>query len=222
MMGNARTTATGLLTVVLTVVLVGLNAMAATTTVAPATQTPQQIVNNLLQANRIPAERVKSVKLDSQDILNAYTDGQNIVMTKKLWNALKTNDERAFVLSHELGHIMANHVMKSTARGVGFSVLSRVIGQATGNPWLVAGTDIGLKLTNLKFSRKQEFEADERGIIEMKTAGYNPNAALAVFKVLQAGGSAGKGAEFLQTHPIPQSRIEDLVRKYGLKDDPTA
>jgi predicted Zn-dependent protease len=221
MMSKVVTSVSLLMMVVVTGVLLGFNAMAASTP-ASALQSPQEIVNRLLQTNHIPAERVKSVKLDSQDIFNAYTDGQNIVMTKKLWNALKTNDERAFVLSHELGHIMANHIVKSTARNAGFSILTRMVGQATGNPWLVAGADIGLKLTNLKFSRKQEYEADERGIIEMKTAGYNPNAALVVFKVLQSGGSSRKGSEFLQTHPIPQSRIEDLVRKYGLKNDPNA
>jgi predicted Zn-dependent protease len=196
--------------------------LATSSGASPEPQTAQQIVDKLLRDNNIPSEKVKSVQMDTQDVLNAYTDGQNIVMTKKLWNALKTNDERAFVLSHELGHIMANHVTKSTFRNAGFSILTRIVAQTTGNPWVATGTDLGLKLTNMKFSRVQETEADERGIIEMKTAGYNPNAALVVFKVLQEGNGKGRQAEFLQTHPLPESRIRELVRKYGLKDDPAA
>jgi Zn-dependent protease with chaperone function len=121
----------------------------------PELQTPQQIVDKLLRDNHIPAEKVSSVKLDKQNVLNAYTDGRNIVMTQKLWSALKTNDERAFVLSHELGHIMANHVTKAVLRNTGFSILTRVIAEATGNPWLTVGTDLGLKLTNMTFSRTQ-------------------------------------------------------------------
>ena len=189
----------------------------------PELQTPQQIVDQLLRDNHIPAEKVSSVKLDKHDVLNAYTDGRNIVITQKLWNALKTNDERAFVLSHELGHIMANHVTKAVLRNTGFSLLTRFIAQITGNAWLTVGTDLGLQLTNMKFSRAQELEADERGIIEMKTAGYNPNTALAVFKVLQGGdgNNKGKATEFLQTHPIPQSRIEQLVKKHGLTANST-
>jgi predicted Zn-dependent protease len=189
----------------------------------PELQTPQQIVDKLLRDNHIPAEKVSSVKLDKQNVLNAYTDGRNIVITQKLWNALKTNDERAFVVSHELGHIMANHITKAVLRNTGFSILTRVVAEATGNAWLTVGTDLGLKLTNMKFSRTQELEADERGIIEMKTAGYNPNAALAVFKVLQGGDGSNKGkaTEFLKTHPIPQSRIEQLVKKHGLTSDST-
>ena len=185
-------------------------------------QTPQQIVDKLLLDNNIPTEKVKSVKLDTQNVFNAYTDGQNIVMTKKLWNALKTNDERAFVLSHELGHIMANHVTKSVFRSAGFSVLTQVIATATGNAWVAHGDSLGFQLANLKFTRLQETQADERGIIEMKTAGYNPNAALVVFKVLKEGSGKGRGVEFLQTHPLPESRIKELVNKYGLKDDPSA
>lgn len=196
--------------------------LATSSGVSPKPQTAQQIVDKLLRDNNIPAEKVKSVKMDTQNVLNAYTDGQNIVITNKLWNALKTNDERAFVLSHELGHIMANHVTKSVFRSAGFSILTRVVASATGNPWVANGTSLGLQLANMKFSRLQETQADERGIIAMKTAGYNPNAALVVFKVLKEGSGKGKGVEFLQTHPLPESRIRELVNKYGLKNDPSA
>ncbi len=191
--------------------------LATSSGASPKPQTAQQIVDKLLRDNNIPTTKVASVKLDTQDVLNAYTDGQNIVMTQKLWHALKTNDERAFVLSHELGHIMANHVTKSTFRNAGFSIFTRIIASSTGNAWVANGASLGLQLANLKFTRNQEYEADERGMIEMKTAGYNPSAALAVFKVLQVGsGSNGKAVEFLQTHPIPQSRIDQLVKKHGL------
>ena len=196
--------------------------LATSSGASPTSQTAQQIVDKLLRDNNIPEEKVKSVKMDTQNVLNAYTDGQNIVMTKKLWNALKTNDERAFVLSHELGHIMANHVTKSVFRSAGFSILTRVVASATGNAWVANGTSLGLQLANMKFSRLQETQADERGIIAMKTAGYNPNAALVVFKVLKEGSGNGKGVEFLQTHPLPESRIRELVNKYGLKNDPSA
>ena len=196
--------------------------LATSSGASPEPQTAQQIVDKLLRDNNIPAEQVRSVKLDNQNVFNAYTDGQNIVMTQKLWNALKTNDERAFVLSHELGHIMANHVTKSVFRSAGFSIFTRIVASATGNPLIANGTSLGLQLANMKFSRLQETQADERGIIEMKTAGYNPNAALVVFKVLKEGAGKGRGVEFLQTHPLPESRIRELVNKYGLKDDPSA
>jgi hypothetical protein len=63
------------------------------------------ILARLLGANGLPETYPKRVTFTNENAFNAGTNGKNIVFTVKLWDALKTEDERAFVLSHELAHI---------------------------------------------------------------------------------------------------------------------
>jgi predicted Zn-dependent protease len=61
----------------------------------------------------------------------------------------------------------------------------------------------------LPFSRTQELEADEIGLIYMATAGYDPRAAIEVWQNFEAL-NGGRPPEFLSTHPSPPNRIERL------------
>jgi len=68
------------------------------------------------------------------------------------------------------------------------------------------GTDVGVLLP---FSRSQEAEADEIGLILMARAGYDPRAAIALWERMAARGDAG-GGTFLSTHPSHGSRVARL------------
>jgi metalloendopeptidase OMA1, mitochondrial len=61
----------------------------------------------------------------------------------------------------------------------------------------------------LPFSRTQELEADEIGLIYMAMAGYDPRAAIEVWQNFERLDSA-RPPEFLSTHPSPPNRIERL------------
>jgi predicted Zn-dependent protease len=170
------------------------------------------MVGRLLQTNQLPANTVNQVFLQADNALNAYTDGQRIVVTTALWRALTTDDERAFVVSHELAHITLSHVPKSVARQVGFRLLGGAIGLWTANPVASNVSNIGLELTNRKFGRNDEYQADDLGLRYMRRAGYNTMAAKRVFEVLHAA-SPGNTPEFLRTHPNSDKRIERLLRQ---------
>jgi hypothetical protein len=61
----------------------------------------------------------------------------------------------------------------------------------------------------LPFSRKHEAEADQVGLALMAKAGYDPRAAVRVWKKMsQLGGQ--QPPEWLSTHPSHESRIADL------------
>ncbi len=64
----------------------------------------------------------------------------------------------------------------------------------------------------LPFSRKQEFEADEWGLIFAAMAGYNPEEAIPLWERMEKASSGQKPPEFLSTHPSEGHRIEDLKK----------
>jgi len=158
---------------------------------------------------------VEDSDIKETSVINAYTDGTKIIVTSTLWNKLKTDDARAFVLGHELGHITNHHMAKGLAKRVGLNVVGAVLSAVIQNPLGNYGAQLGTQLLSLKFDRKQEYQADDSGIQFLINAQYNKNAAIEVFKILRASGF-GQEVEFLVTHPLPNSRIKKLTEQYGL------
>ncbi|MGB8705041.1 MAG: M48 family metalloprotease, partial [Gillisia sp.] len=78
----------------------------------------------------------------------------------------------------------------------------------------------------LPFSRSQEAEADHIGLTLMAIAGYDPDAAVNLWKRMQAQSNGQEPPEFLSTHPSNQTRINNLeqwaaqakaeARKFGV------
>jgi predicted Zn-dependent protease len=186
-----------------------------------ATLTPQEdmhrLLHRLIDENHlnIPDSLVEDSDIKETSVVNAYTDGTKIIITSALWNKLKNDDARAFVLGHELGHVTNHHLAKGLAKRVGLNVLGTVLSVVIQNPLGNYGAQLGTQLLSLKFDRKQEYQADDSGIQFLINAKYNKNAAIEVFKVLRASGS-GQEVEFLVTHPLPNSRIKKLTEQYGL------
>ena len=64
-------------------------------------------------------------------------------------------------------------------------------------------------LVSLPYSRKQEHEADQIGLVFMAMAGYNPEQAISFWKKMaQQGG--GSTSELLSTHPSDANRIKAI------------
>lgn len=179
-------------------------------------QALQQMIRGILSANGLSQDLVQQAYVEPSDSLNAYTDGTRVVVTEPLWRKLTTADQRAFVVGHELAHDVLHHIEKTTARRVGVVVLDRVFGRFLPNQPLRTASQLGLQLVDRKFSRNDEYQADELGIQLMRKAGYRPQAALQVFDTLKKASARGATPEFLLTHPIPESRIQALSKKYQL------
>lgn len=159
--------------------------------------------------------------LNDPKTVNAFAlPGGQIFITIGLYNLLQTEDQLAGVLAHEAGHVIQRHSAQQMAKGQ--------LGQI-----LVAATGVGLsdpnnpnmgqqaamiaslvnQLTQLKYGRKDELEADEWGLQLMSQAGYNPAAMLEVMDILEKAAPAGHQPEMLQTHPYPENR-KKMIQEY--------
>ena len=180
---------------------------------------PQAILDFIKTKAGIPATVASAITVEKSSVLNSYTDGQRIVITSSLLEKLPTNDERAFVISHELSHVLLSHVTKTEVRRMGLSLFDAFIVQryvGKGTP-LDSATRFGLGLVDMRSSRGYEYQADDLGVRLMTEAGYNPEAAIQVFGILKANTPANQTPGFLMDHPITDDRIQALVRKYQLR-----
>lgn len=178
---------------------------------------PQAILDKLESANKVPENISPDLQIERSDVLNASTNGQNLLITDSLLNKLTTDDERAFVISHELSHILLSHIGKTQIRRTGLSLLDHFLGNKFGeNSLLTLASELGINLIDLKSSRGYEYQADDLGIKLMVNAGYDPQAALRVFDVLEAASAGNNTPGFLRSHPLTKDRIRALVQKYKL------
>ncbi len=113
--------------------------------------------------------------------------------------------EIAFVLSHEMAHVLEGHALQ---RVVGETVL-RAITKAGSIKFAGAGllNKLGLELMSKAYSREHELEADCMGLRLMRAAGYDGQSTITFFEKiihLERRGIAGK---YFSTHPEVSERI---------------
>jgi predicted Zn-dependent protease len=122
----------------------------------------------------------------------------------------------AVVMGHEVAHAIANHARERMSQGMVANGLLGGVQVAMGeNPSLtqtifLQAIGYGGQVGMLKFSRDQELEADQLGLIFMSIAGYDPRQAPAFWERMNANAGGGAPPEFLSTHPGPARRIERL------------
>lgn len=153
--------------------------------------------------------------LDSA-VINAFAlPGGKVFISRGLMEKMDNEAQLAGVLGHEVGHVTAKHINDRMAQALGISIATAAVGiaaQVSEEDWvrvLGAGVGVGGQLFALKFSRGDELQADELGVRYMSQVDYNPVGQLQVMQILKRA-SGGGGIEFLQTHPLPSTRIDRL------------
>ena len=146
------------------------------------------------------------------DTMNAFsTAGGKVAFYTGILPVLKNDAGIAYVMGHEIGHVIAGHIMEGTSQRILAGITQAITGVVAGNQIQSLVSD-GLKITLLKFNRTQEYEADKYGMIFMAMAGYNPAEAIAAEErmTLELGGSSQP--EILLTHPSGPHRIAALKK----------
>jgi len=142
--------------------------------------------------------------------INAFAlPGGPVYITYGLLSKLRTDDQIAGVLGHELGHIVLRHAAEKLAEHLRYNAVLWAIQRLLGGE-AVQVAQIGAALLSLKYSRDQEREADRFGFELVCRAGYDPRELIQVFQLFQRLGASYGMLEFLSTHPDPGNRIRDL------------
>jgi len=151
--------------------------------------------------------------------VNAFClPGGKIVVYTGILPYTQTEAALAAVMGHEMGHAVARHGSQRLLRtslaqtllvGANFSMGNMDPQQRQAvMAALGAGAQYGVLLP---FSREQETEADELGLLYMARAGYDPHEAIPFWERMSKLGGNQPPA-YLSTHPSNAKRIEDLER----------
>lgn len=174
-----------------------------------------------------------TVTLLNSPVNNAFAiPGGYIYVTRQLMALMNDEAELAGVLGHEVGHVAARHSekrQKKARRNSIFGALGQIgAGLLLGNTGAgrlgqqLFGT--GSQLLTLRYSRSQEYEADDLGVVYLRSAGYDPRAvssmlySLALQNSLDArasGRSSSSAPTWASTHPDPAKRVSRAANKAG-------
>lgn len=170
-----------------------------------------------LQSGLSNSERDFTVTLLDSPVNNAFAiPGGYVYVTRQLLALMNDEAELASVLGHEIGHVAARHSNKRSTTSTLGNILAAGVGVLTGSSELGKVAGYGAQLYTLRFSRTQEYAADDLGIRYLRGAGYDPYAAADMLASLNAmstveARAAGKDANatpgWASTHPNTADRV---------------
>ncbi len=162
-----------------------------------------QVGQNLVPYSDRPNLAYTFQVVESDD-LNAFaTMGGFVYVTTGLIKAADNEAQLASVMSHEIGHIAARHSLKQMRELAVAQGIASVAGLDR-NTAVNLGVELALRRPN---SRRDEFEADQKGLATLQKAGYAPIAMPTFMEKLRNQASL---PEFLSTHPAVSDRIQAL------------
>lgn len=168
-------------------------------------------------------------KVIDTDVINAYAvPGGFIYVNLGLIRAVQSESELAFVLGHEIGHIVGQHSMKRLTQAYGLELIKQIILDEDSSEVKKIIAEILAAGLLFRYSRDDERESDFYGVQNVYEAGISPEGGMAFFETLHKlrGRETSSLEKLISTHPMPQERIDNvrsqingLPRKSGLRTD---
>ena len=160
--------------------------------------------------------------IEDKDV-NAFSlPGGYVYINSGLLKMVRSDDELAGVLGHEITHSEHHHLQtlsheqsKMTTEMMGLllaALVAHVNSRDMAN--VAAGAQYAqMGVLNTRYSQAAERDADHGGTIFMTKAGYNPVGMLTFMQLLQQIGDRGPAVELgiLQDHPLTPDRVSAIT-----------
>jgi predicted Zn-dependent protease len=157
------------------------------------------------------------VNLIGSDQVNAFCmPGGKIAFYTGILARLQLNDDEvAMIMGHEVAHALLEHARERMVKAGGTELLLRggaaLLGLGSLGDAAAAGAS---QLLGLKFSRDDESQADNLGLVVAAQAGYDPKAGVTLWQKMTRV-SGGQPAPWLSTHPAGEQRISSIQARLG-------
>ncbi len=151
----------------------------------------------------------RAYRSSSEQVNAIALPGGNIVVFAGLLKEVKSENELAMILGHELGHFAHRDHLRGLGRGLGLSIASALLfGEDSAISNLVSRT---LLTFQSSYSQQQEEAADAYGL-HLLDARYGHVGGAADFFVRSAETAGSKFTYLFASHPHPSARIKHLQK----------
>lgn len=145
------------------------------------------------------------------DVLNAWADGKNVVITSAMLRFTATDDDLAVVVAHEIAHNAMGHIDAKKKNATFGAILGAIVDIAAATQGVNTGgdfTSLGAEFGAMSFSQDFEREADYVGMYLLARAD-RPIAKAPDFWRRMAQESPGS-IKFASSHPTTAERFVRL------------
>jgi putative metalloprotease len=180
-------------------------------TMAPPESMYMQRLNRLIVQNFQDGDVKFSYAVYLSPEVNAFAMANGTIRLYSGLMDMLNDGELRFVIGHEMGHVVKNHIRKKVKLAYAASAVRKGVASQQNTAGDVARSVFGglaESLMNAQFSQLEEKEADDYGLFFLKRENYEPQSAVTALKKI-AGLS--KGQSFLSSHPDPDKRAERLL-----------
>lgn len=147
----------------------------------------------------------------------AYTDGrENIYVSQAMLRYIKSDDELAFILAHEIAHIELGHYANMAITNTLAIIPAVFAGAFVEREIKHSGgitTSLAYQTIRSPFSKEREIAADERALYYLKAGGFDMDAGKKLLKRFAVELPTTTQASFISTHPASPERLERLSEK---------
>ena len=142
-------------------------------------------------------------------IANAFAlPGGYMVIMSDILKKMKSSDELAAVIAHEMGHIKHRHSMKMLMSSLGYSfIFSTLLGDFTGATVILGASQ---ELTQASYTRDKEYEADREAGKSLQSLNRDPSVLGDFLLRLDPSKNKQNVLSLLRSHPYSEQRMAAL------------
>ena len=146
--------------------------------------------------------------VDSPEINAFCLPGGHVYVYTGLRKVVRTDDELASVLAHEITHAEQHHYARQFAKDSKRGAIVGLGSLLLGLPGLASQSlELLSYSVGQRYSRDHEYEADRLGMARMKRAGFDPNAMVSVLQRLADDEDRDGLDQWLADHPEGKKRV---------------
>jgi len=154
------------------------------------------------------------------DMVNAFAMADGTIRIYSGLMDMLDDGELRFVIGHEMGHVVKDHVRQKMQLAYAASAVRKGIASQNSTLGDIAKSQIGgftEMLVGSQFSQLEEKVADDYGLTFLRKKGYDPAESVSALRKLA---TLGNDHSFLSSHPDPDTRADRLELQLQGKAQP--
>ncbi|HSI50279.1 MAG TPA: M48 family metallopeptidase [Ideonella sp.] len=170
----------------------------------------QALAERVARQMGLPAGMPLQVRSDASELVNAYaTLGGRIRVHEGLLRQLRSEDELAALLAHEIAHVQHRHVAANLGQGLSMALLLSLLSSDAGARAVQAMLGQTAGVVMLGYNREQEAQADADALKAVAGLYGHTAGVKALFDRLHDSAEADAAPlTLLRSHPLTDARLQ--------------